>query len=232
MKHNIDKALPRSGPSAHLIFGIILLFLGSLFLLNNLGILRAWAILRYWPVALILVGAFKIIQARTGAGYVAGGTWALFGTLLLLDNLNYFEFWDLWPLFLIWLGVFMLFKSKNPVNRDALIDMNSTVSATAILGGLERRNNSPDFRGGELTAVMGGCEIDLSSASIKSGEAVIDAFAMWGGVEVKVPPDWTVVSKVYPIMGGFEDQTQPPKDDSKRLIIRGFAIMGGIGVKN
>ena len=51
---------------------------------------------------------------------------------------------------------------------------------------------------------MGGCEIDLRHASI-DGEAVIDIFALWGGVELRVPPDWTVVSRVTPILGGVDD---------------------------
>ena len=48
------------------------------------------------------------------------------------------------------------------------------------------------FRGADLIAVMGGCEIDLRQAAI-NGEAVIDVFCMWGGIEIRVPEDWTVV---------------------------------------
>ena len=55
---------------------------------------------------------------------------------------------------------------------------------------------------------------------------------MWGGIEIRVPPDWTVVSQVDPILGGFEDKTMPPKDESKRFIIHGSVVMGGIEVGN
>ena len=67
----------------------------------------------------------------------------------------------------------------------------------AILGGVNRGNNSRDFRGGDLTAIIGGCEIDLRQAAI-NGEAAIDMFAMWGGIEMKVPEDWAVASRVTP----------------------------------
>jgi len=57
-------------------------------------------------------------------------------------------------------------------------------------------------------------------------------FSMWGGIEIRVPPDWTVVSHVDPIMGGYDDSTQPPKEEAKRFVIRGAVVMGGIEVTN
>src|SRR5262249_2237017 len=94
-------------------------------------------------------------------------------------------------------------------------------------------NNCQDFRGGSATAVMGRCEIDLRAAAITTPhEPVLEVFAMWGGIEVRVPPDWTVVSQVDPILGGYDDSTQPPKHDSNRLLIRGSSIMGGSELTN
>jgi hypothetical protein len=117
--------------------------------------------------------------------------------------------------------------------QGAATSSNSILSAMAILGGVERKNNCQDFRGGDVTAVMGGCHIDLRGASITPmHEPVLDVFAMWGGIEIWVPPDWTVISKVAPILGGYEDQTTPPKDESKRLVVRGSVVMGGIEVRN
>ena len=111
-------------------------------------------------------------------------------------------------------------------------DSAATVSGLAILGGVKRGNNSRAFKGGDLTAIMGGCEIDLRQAAI-DGEASIDLFAMWGGIEIRVPEDWTVISRVVPLLGGVEDKTRPPQGaTAHRLVLRGFAIMGGIEVKN
>jgi hypothetical protein len=65
--------------------------------------------------------------------------------------------------------------------------------------------SSPVFRHADLTAVMGGIELDLRQAGTGGGEAVIDVFVMWGGIEITVPPDWAVSNQVVPIMGGAED---------------------------
>ena len=97
---------------------------------------------------------------------------------------------------------------------------------------MNRGNNSRAFKGGDLTAVLGGCEIDLRHAAIEE-EAVIDVFAICGGIEIRVPESWTVIGRVTPILGGFEDKTRPPHEVStQRLVIRGIVIMGGVEVKN
>src|SRR4029453_15113672 len=123
------------------------------------------------------------------------------GTWLLLEHtaLVRISFLDLWPLLLVFFGVYLVWQGVSGAPRRAgTNDSNATVTATAILGGVNRGNNSPAFKGGDLTAIMGGCEIDLRQAGI-DGEAVIDVFALWGGIEIRVPEDWTVVSGVVPI---------------------------------
>ena len=100
------------------------------------------------------------------------------------------------------------------------------------MSGVNRGSNASTFRGGELAAFMGGCEIDLRQAAIH-GEAVLDVFAMWGGIEIRVPENWTVIGRVMPLLGGFDDATRPPKEATDhRLIVRGVVLMGGVEVKN
>ena len=54
-----------------------------------------------------------------------------------------------------------------------------------------------------------------------------------GGVEIRVPPDWVVDTRLLPLLGGFEDATeQKPADDAPRLVIRGTVVMAGAEVKN
>jgi Cell wall-active antibiotics response 4TMS YvqF/Domain of unknown function (DUF5668) len=121
-------------------------------------------------------------------------------------------------------------RSAEPNVR--VTDSHSTMSAVAILGAVTRGNNSRSFRGANLVAIMGGLEIDLRNAAI-DGDAVIDVFAMWGGIEIRVPQDWIVSSQVVPLMGGVEDKTRPPQGaTAHRLALRGAAFMGGIEIKN
>jgi predicted membrane protein len=112
------------------------------------------------------------------------------------------------------------------------MDAGSWVKAAAILGSSTRGSNSNDFRGGEATAVLGGCELDLRQATIAGTEAVLDVFAFWGGIEIRVPESWTVVLHATPLLGGVEDKTRRPAAPGKQLVVKGMVVMGGVEIKN
>jgi hypothetical protein len=164
---------------------------------------------------------------------------ALIGAILLIRELGVTSigFHELWPLILVLVGVSMLLggtaRGKILGEDRATPDSHSIVNAFAVLGGVQQSNNSQDFRGGESSAIMGGCEIDLRQASIQGEEAVISTFAMWGGIKIKVPPTWNVIVQGVPFLGGFDDKSVKPADRSaKRLVVKGTAIMGGVEVTN
>jgi predicted membrane protein len=97
----------------------------------------------------------------------------------------------------------------------------------------EIRAVAPGFRGADLGAFMGAVILDLTQAKIEADEAVVDTFALWGGIEIRVPSDWSVESRVTPLMGAYEDKTRPTATESgKRLVVRGFVVMGGVEIKN
>jgi predicted membrane protein len=221
-------------PTPQLVVGIVVVILGVLFTLDNLGVLNSGDYLRFWPLALFAIGLAKFVDATGAPGRVIGGVLMLLGGLLLLNNLELirFRFRDYWPLILVFFGISIIWQAFVRHQRTAA-DSTLTVSGLAILGGVQKTCRSLDFRGGELTAILGGCEIDLRPAVMQVDEAVVQTFAFWGGIEMKVPEDWDVVCKGYPILGGFEDRTSGPQNGvRKRLIVKGFAIMGGVEIRN
>jgi len=219
----------------HLMFGLMIILLGVVFTLDNLDIADARTYLQYWPAGLIAIGVAKVLEARTGQGSSLGGLFFIgVGSWMLLDTLDIINvsLRDFWPLLLVMVGGMIVWQALRGRHHPAAGFNDETVNAIAVLGGVNRGSNSTAFRGGELTALMGGCEIDLRQASI-NGEAVIDVFAMWGGIEIRVPESWTVIGRVTPLMGGFDDTTRPPAGvTAHKLIIRGVVLMGGVEVKN
>ncbi|WP_137171882.1 LiaI-LiaF-like domain-containing protein [Massilia sp. HP4] len=232
---------PKSATS-QVVLGLLVIAMGLLFLLDNLGFVDMHRAFSFWPMLFVIVGTVKLCDTRTQGGTLLGGGLVGIGILLMLDRMDIIDFsWrTIWPLVLIGLGGFLVAKavrSKRAVEHGVAmadgvaVGAGEVVDVTAILGAYERRVTTQDFRGGEITAVMGGCELDMRGASIR-GEAVINVFAFWGGVTIKCPPDWDVVLQGTPILGGFEEKTIAPPDSSKRLVIRGYAIMGGVEIRN
>ncbi|MCA1246212.1 LiaI-LiaF-like domain-containing protein [Massilia sp. MS-15] len=237
MKDNLKSR----GVTAQVVLGLSVIVLGVLFLLGNLDIIETRRVLGFWPAVFVIAGIVKLYDTQSRGGQLLGGGLVALGILLTLDRMDIIDFnvHTMWPLFFIGFGAYTLYtartgrrrimidgvKGENDLGDEGVVDI------TAILGGFERRVFTPDFRGGEVTAFMGGCSLDLRASSIQ-GEAVLNVFAFWGGVTLKVPPDWTVILNGTPIMGGFEEKTIAPPDNSKRLIVRGYAIMGGVEVRN
>ena len=236
------------GVTSQVLMGVLVIALGLLFLLDNLDIIEVRNALAFWPLIFIFAGVAKLLDTTSPNGYLVGLAGIGIGVTMILHRLGiiYFSWRTVWPLVLIAVGALVVYRAMSGQRtarfggvavdgKDGPQGMANaeaqTVDVTAILGGFERRVHTRDFRGGEVTAVMGGCSLDMRDASI-SGEAVIHVFAFWGGVTLKVPPDWTVVLQGTPIMGGFDEKTVAPPDNSKRLVVRGYAIMGGVEVRN
>jgi len=239
--------------TSRLVFGLAVMILGLLLTLDNLDIIDARNYLRYWPVALIAVGLARLLQP---ADYprANGFLWLGLGIVFLLNSLRLVRIGQLWPLALLLVGGHIVLRAltgpHRPRRREfvatAVVGSAGAESADsppavssddsfrlfALMGGVTRGTNSPDFRGGEATAIMGGCEIDLRKARIQGDMAVIDTFALWGGIEIYVPDDWEVVSKGFAVMGGFEDKTRRPVEAKGRLVVTGFALMGGVEISN
>ncbi|MBY0574832.1 MAG: cell wall-active antibiotics response protein [Undibacterium sp.] len=235
---------------SRLFFGVFILLFGVLALVDNLGIFSRRDILPFWPVIFIVLGAYKISQSKEPNSYFVGGALVLAGSLMVLNHIGvlFFRLRDWWPLLLIGVGVMVIFKDKinhrmSDLNQDVTtvnLTKNEDASNSAqeakidivtIMSGSQGNIASQNFRGGAITAIMAGVELDLRNASIQ-GDAVIDVFAVWGGITLRIPSDWSVVNNGSAILGGIQDSTIPPMTANKRLIISGTAIMGGVEIKN
>lgn len=230
-----DTLTPPFRITPRLIVGFGILVLGLLWTLDNLNIMESEPITRWWPVLLIVVGAVQLLDRRSNK--VGPVVLIAIGTVLTLRRARLLDidFGDLIPLALALFGAKLIYDAVTRRRYTPAIsgDSDDVVHVFAMMAGVKRQNNSIDFRGGDVNAIMGGVELDLRSAQVRDGEpVVIDAFALFGGVEIFVPAHWRVEGSVLPIMGAFEDNTRPTGETGPRVLIRGTATMGAIEVKN
>jgi predicted membrane protein len=227
-----------------LIVGLAIALFGVVLVFDRLNVVVADQVLRWWPAVIVAVGALIFHQARRVGSGVNGVIVMLIGGWLLLNSLGIMRvrFWELfWPLVLVGIGAMLVMQAMGRRRREiAGTNADNTLTVFAVLGGVKRTITADRFRGGEVTAFMGGAHLDLRQATIPPGEeATLDIFAVMGGCEILVPPSWTVSTPIVPIMGGVDDKRLPPVPGSAeiiggkpRLVIRGMLLMGGIDLKS
>ena len=221
-----------------LLLGLSLIAVGVIYSLDRLDYLEAGNLLRWWPIVLVMAGLGKLFSPGSSSSRWTGLLLTTIGAWLLLEfaGILYVSFWDWWPLLLIFFGARFVMQGLRGAPRTP-VDVGHSVNGLAMLGGGTRSSSTADFQGGDLVAFMGGFDVDLRQARIQNSPAVIDAFAFWGGIDLRVPDDWHVTVSGIPLLGGFEDDTDPIDDPdalgpAQELIVKGYAIMGGVSVKN
>jgi hypothetical protein len=105
--------------------------------------------------------------------------------------------------------------------------------AIAILGGARRAGRWTPARVNTTIAFCGGAELDFREAAFGPGVTELRVVAVWGGVEIIVPPSLHVECSGVGIMGGFEhapDLTGEAAPGAPTLRVSGVALMGGVEI--
>ncbi|HEY4209252.1 MAG TPA: DUF5668 domain-containing protein [Puia sp.] len=169
-----------------------------------------------WPCVLIFVGLLIMISPRRRSRWRHEHAW----------RENYERRWrakNAWRE-----GNTQTFaSSKEGYTSEDYID------STAIFGGVHKKIVSKNFKGGDVTSIMGGTELDLSQADF-TGIIHLDVTQIMGGTKIVVPSHWEVRSEVTAIFAGFEDKRQQPASTNpdKVLILDGTSFFGGIELRN
>jgi hypothetical protein len=231
--------LGRTRPHAFtpkLVVGIGIIVAGLLLTLDNLVPDQQWFRLAFklWPAILIVMGFAKIRseQDHNAGGYflVAAG---IFGLLVTFGYRRFEDF--IGPAILLTIGIFIVTKALKQ-QRGVPPELQSSsafLACSAIFSGCKRRPLGP-FKGGELTAIFGGFELDLRKSELESGSGRVDVFVLFGGGEITVPEGWEVHNQATAIFGGVNDKTAPAAiaSDRPRLILTGLVLFGGVELKH
>ena len=241
--------------------GLLIVTIGSLFLARELGAeIPFWVFT--WKMLLIGFGLVLAVKHKfLHPGWII--LVAIGGAFLLTDIYPGMQIKPiLWPSLIILFGLIIIFKPRRkhfgqhrkhwrkfhhsrhhsgyynqcedfynherPSSEDY-------IDSTAIMSGVRRKILSKNFKGGDVTNIFGGSEIDLSQADFEE-KATLEITLVFGGAKLLVPSNWEIRSEIVTIMGNVEDKrvTQPDLDNgpAKVLILTGTIVFGGIDIKS
>ncbi len=222
-----------------LIVGILIVLFGGLLLASNFGMIpySIRSYLLHWEVILIGIGFIALItneHKSTGIILIAVG-----GAFYMRNFFDFhFNFWQLFlPSMIILVGLLLIFRRRVDGKDGAGIpeiddDMLDDVS---IFGGGDKTINSNNFKGGKITAIFGGSNINMTNVKLAAGTQYIDVFALFGGTTLLVPDGWDIRVTVVSLFGGFSDKHRtktPEKIENNKLVVKGLVIFGGGEIKS
>ncbi len=225
------------------VIGGLLIVGGTLLMLSNLDIfdVNMAHYLFSWKSILIYIG-LVMLATRPGktSAYVLIGIGVFFW---LPEIFGYsVRFRDVfWPVLLIGIGFMLIYRQRSPQHirydehGNPLKGNNGYLNDISLFGGGVKIIQSKQFKGGTITAIMGGSEFDLRQVEFATDVAVIDVFTLFGGTKFIVPEDWTIQSDAIAILGSFNDKRGVSSSSvvsNKVLVIKGIVMLGGIEVKS
>lgn len=237
--HPIDEPFRRDVP--RIAFGLVLIALGGVNLLARLDLLPTHLhIGELWPVIFFVLALVALSKFDVGGFLVFSALGTLFFLPKIRPDISFTDILAQWPLFLVAIGVWTVLQSFLPEKKSksksrAEGEEEAHPGSLAIFRTVTWRPRSQNYRGDQVTAIVGGYKLDLEKADLAPEGAVVEVFSFWGGVEILLPDTWAVDVRVVPFMGGFDEKGRsgrPVPADAPRLLIRGFVVMGGLEVKH
>lgn len=222
----------------NILWGIVLIALGLILGLNALGITNINLFFDGWWTMFIIIPCFiGLIKDRDKTGNLIG---LLIGFVLLLcaqDVLSYEMIWKLMiPTILVIIGLSLVFKDAigtkiNKRIKEINKDKNTNSEFCATFAEQNINFNDQEFKGTDISAIFGGAKCDLTK-SIITEDVVINATAIFGGIDILVPNNVNVKVKSTPIFGGVDDKTtKQAVPDSPTIYINATCTFGGVTIK-
>jgi predicted membrane protein len=212
-----------------LFFGLVIVGVGVILLLDNAGVANAGDMFAvWWPAVIILAGLLTLL-ANPRHWPVALIIMAV-GLVFLLSNLDIVDLGSIiFPAIIIVVGLMVLFGR----GMGSRVETGDRVNSFNVFSGSELSSHSKQFTGGSVSAVFGGAEIDLRDA-VPAKDASLDVFTAFGGVELKVPQGWQVVVRGLPLFGGIENATAKEQlpEPHPVLAVNATVLFGGLEIKH
>lgn len=240
--------------TAKWVVGLVIVFIGINLILKTAGIEFSLFFTGWWTIPIILIAI--ISMSGTGVGPWNFGLLVL-GSWLLANQRGWIPDWFnsayVVGAAIIGFGLLFIFNPRQQVQQQdhdqphkashqhtgayrdhsggsRKRDESENPSYTAIFAGQEIRNEADRLDGCTMFALFGGLTVDFTDAIIDH-DIVIDASAVFGGIDIRFPANVRVVTRATPLFGGVDNKTVSPANSlAPTVTVRCLAAFGGVDI--
>ena len=215
------------------VLGIIIIFVGIIFLGNNFEFWKVNIFFDGWWTLFIIVPS--MINVFKGKNIISSLLIFLIGILLLFVSLDIIMWGFLGkimiPIVLVMIGLCIVLKpdlKKIKITKEKPSAKNPNY--VGIFGGCSEKVNYK-INDSNCVSIFGAVDLDLTKAIINQ-DITIETISVFGGIEIKVPKNVDVKANGVAIFGGTEDNVKNDVDDKSPTIhINYTCIFGSIEIK-
>ncbi len=226
-----------------ILWGILIVALGVAVALDVVGLVSInWGgLLRGWWTLFIIVPC--LISIISNGPRTASCIGLCVGVLLMLGNRRIIDFKTaaklILPAIIIIIGISVIVKALTRDKQNAGFDKRTKdipkggEDYTATFAGQNVRLCGEVLSSFTVNAIFGGVKCDLTGATLEH-DIVIEASAIFGGIDLIVPANMPVKLNTTNIFGGSEDKRSThaaARDDVPTVYIKGCCVFGGLDVK-
>lgn len=222
----------------NIFWGLLLIVLGLIFGLNALGLTDIDIFFDgWWTLFIIIPCGVGLVRERDKTGNLIG---LIIGAALLLACRGFLDFGMILKLFfpaiLVIAGLSIIFKGALGDKSARLFieehkDETGAAEYCSTFSGQKLHFAGEHFNGAKLTAVFGSVDLDLTGA-IVDRDVVVDATAIFGGIDIIVPLNYRVRICSNSIFGGVEEEhLHATQEGLITVYVNGKCMFGGVSIK-
>ncbi len=237
---NLTGKEPYHNSNNKVLIGVVLVLAGLFLILRNTGIFPDFIdnVVFSWPMLLVTIGLVMTLSStEKTAGIIVMAVGGFFMIPMVFRET--FHMYNMfWPAIFIIVGILFIISRRKVFASGAAKGMTGDdyIDYVNIFSGTDRQVVSQNFKGGRISAVFGGTELDLTKARLAPGRNDLEIACVFGGATIIVPDTWYVTIEVTPVLGGFTDSRKltPGRtvDSTSQLVIRGAVVFGGGEIKS
>ena len=230
--------------SRNLMWGLFFVAAAAVVVLSKAGVIGGFGL---WTLLMSLVMVPVLVNSIVG-GSITGTLFSVAIYAILYSEPLGIQKYTPWTVLvvaaLLSIGLNMIFpkrpkiktkhKKNDPANWETSSLDGEYVYIKAKYTGSVKYVTSQNLKAADIESTFAGLKVYLDNAQLANGYATVNIDASFGGVELYIPKEWTVVNDVTCTFAGSEEKGargfQSYQNGDNTIVLKGNAKFSGISI--